>query len=400
MEISEKSNFRFKALVIGLIAVILTSVCSTTVFGAFEVFNLKPEEEPFLNRKVTFTGPTHWRSDGQGRKASLFKKGEVIRKNYANDEINCGIITMVELRNVDYPYYVTGEGWISKSQIVEGSVSRYISLQFERIEGVENGLGINGVLHVDGEYVEITSDNNAIVRYDDASKSLIAAGAGSTTVKIHTDEGKEIELLAVVVGDENKEDGLTLALNLEEKTLSADLKNATVGIWDDTVTVELEGNAKAGLVVEDGKISVYAQGTGEATLNYKEKEIAKIEGDGKVTVTADPNEMSLTADLTGINDEYASQKLTILEKLTMGLREKANAKIDTKHVEASVDGGVTDGNVTNEIIGGEAGISYEYGQEDPFGHATLRVSGNDVAGTGEQKIPLISGLKLLIGTIR
>ena len=53
-----------------------------------------------------------------------------------------------------------------------------------------------------------------------------------------------------------------------------------------------------------------------------------------------------------------------------------------------------------EIVGGNAGVNYNYGDEDPTGHAGVRVGGNEVYQTGEKTIPVISGLKALIGKIR
>ena len=382
MEISKKSNFRFKALVIGLIATILTSTCGTVL--GFSVFNLKPEEELFYNRKVYFTGKTYWRSDGQGRKISLFKRGEIVRKDYGENE-GCGIITIIEKREVDYPYYITGEGWISREQIVEGKTTRFLSLDIDKAEN-----GLKAVLHIDGEYVEVNSTNTAVATFEDGV--LTAHGDGETTVIIHRGEEKEdIELLVVVAQGQ-------LQLNIPEASMSADLENATITFMDEKVKIEGSGHAEAAIAIdEEGKISLTASGEADAELIVKDKEgndkeLARIDVDGNITALVDIKDLSLNVDAE------SSQKLTILEKLTIGLREKGHAELDKEHIGADVDGALDVKD--NEILGGNAGINYNFGDEDPTGNAGVRVLGNEVYNTGEKTIPVISGLKALIGKIR
>ena len=385
MEISRKSNFRFKALVIGIIATILTSTCST-VFG-FVLFDFKPADEPFINRKVTFTGETYWRSDGQPRKVSLFFKDQAVRKNYGANEEHCGIITL--LGTGENKFYVAGEGWIKEKQIK--TATRFITVEINKIAN-----GLNLKVHVDGEYVDITSDNDAIVKFDKDKKTLVAQAAGSTRIKIHRGEGKEdLELLAVVIGDEKKENGLSLQLSIAENMMSADLvaqlQNARIDIWDQMFTVEPSGKATAGIAIKDGKITFTAGGEGALDLKINKQEVLKLDAKGDITVVAD------TSKLSGEVTANAEEKLTILQKLTIALKEHAHAEVDDKHVEA--DGEVTGYVNDKEVAEANGKISYTKGDTDPKGSAGVRIFGKEFS-TGEKDIKIISGLKALMNKIR
>ena len=385
MEISRKSSFRFKALIIGIIATILTSTCST-VFG-FVLFEMKPANEPFLNRVVTFKGPTHWRSDGQPRKYSFFFKGQEIQKNYGADEVHTGKISL--LGTGTYKFYVTGQGWISKEQVI--TAKRFITLEVNKIDN-----GLNFKLHVDGQYVDITSDNDAIVKFDKDSRTLVAQAAGSTRIKIHQGEGKEdLELLAVVVGDENKQNGLSLQLSIAEDMMSAELlaklENTKIDIWDQMFTIDANGQVKAAIEVKDGKVGFKAEGEGAVDLKVKGQEVLKLDAKGDITAVVDPQAMS--ADVTA----NAEEKLTVLQKLTIALKEKAHAEVDKTHAKA-------DGEVIGEVNGKEVAeangsISYTKGDTDPKGSAGVRIFGKEFS-TGEKDIKIISGLKALMNKIR
>lgn len=380
-EISMKSNFRFKALVVALITTILTATCSTAFgFSLASLFGNKDASEPYLNRKVYFTGDTHYYSDGSGLK--LFNKGKDVRKSYSEDKPGCGIISIIS-KGKAYPYYITGEGWIKGEQIITEMTTRFISLDFNK---TEDGY-LNSVLHIDGEYVEVVSDNNAIVRYEEGK--LIAEGNGSTTVTIHPGNGKEdIELLAIVA------DG-NIELNIPEKSVSADLNNATVAFVDKKVKVEGNGHAEASLLIEDGAVSVTASGNGQAKLLVEDKEIARIDAEGAITATADIANKELRVEGT------AKETLTILDKFAVALEERANAKIDMEHVEAGVGGTayVND----KEVADGNASIAYQYGAEDPTGSVDASILGNQVVNMQDKTIPVskvISGLQGLISRVR
>ena len=378
-EISMKSNFRFKALVVALITTILTATCSTAFgFSLASLFGNKDASEPYLNRKVYFTGDTHYYSDGSS--AKLFNKGKEIRKSYSAENPGCGIISIIS-KGKAYPYYITGEGWIAADQILEAT--RFISLDFNK---TENGY-LNSVLHIDGEYVEVVSDNNAIVRFEEGK--LIAEGNGSTTVTIHPGNGKEdIELLAVVA------DG-NIVLNIPEKSVSADLNNATIAFVDQKVKVEGNGHAEANLLIEDGAVSVTASGNGQAKLLVEDKEIARIDAEGEITATADLANQELRVEGT------AKETLTILDKFAVALQERANAKVDMQHVEAGV-GGTAYVNDT-EVADGNASIAYQYGAEDPTGSVDASILGNKVLDMQDRTIPVskvIGGLQSLVSRVR
>lgn len=384
MEISEKSNFRFKALVIALVATILASTCSTA-FG-FSVFNMKAENEAFLNRKVEFTGDTHYYSDGSGKKISIFKKGETVRKTYTAEKPGCGIITLIK-EGAKYPFYVTGEGWIEESQMI--NIKRFITLDINTAEN-EKGKGLTSSLLIDGEYTTVKSDNTAVVDYKDGV--LTANGDGKTTVTIKPGNGKEdIELLAVVA------DG-NIELNIPEKKASADLNNVTVAFANEKVKVEGNGHADVALVVNDGEISLAAKGNGEAKLVVEDKagetkEIAKIEADGDITATANLKETSLKVE------SKANQRLTILDKLALKLKENASATVDKKHVEAEAGAGIYKDD-DSEIASASAGVQYEYGAEDPTGSAKVSVLEKTLVEKNNERIPVISGLKALMAKVR
>ena len=396
MEISRKSNFRFKALVIGLLATIIASVCGPTVYG-LSLLNLKPDDEPFLNRTVTFTGPTHWRSDGQGRKISLFRKGEelAIKDNGTYE----GVITLIDPNNT-YKYYVLGKGWISDEQIQ--TARRFLTIEINPIKG--NEYGLNGFIKVDGEYLDIVSDNDAVVSVDKDAKTITARAAGSTTVKIKQKDGTVNEVLAVVVGQEGKQGGLSLTFKIDEANMAADLSasldSATLDVWNKTVKLNASGNADAVLSIKDGKLSLDAKGDGQANIQVKGKdgeykEVVKIEADGTMKAVVDPREMVATVEAQG------TEKLTILEKLTIALKESGKATASKEG--ASVTGGagadvIKDGQTTN--IGEVTGtLSYKTGDTDPTGSIEGKIFGKEFS-TGQKNIPIVSGLKALIGKIR
>lgn len=375
MEISEKSNFRFKALVIALVATILTSTCST-VFG-FSVFNRKAADEVTLNRKVEFIGETHFKSDGSARK--LFRKGETVRKKYTQEKPGCGIIYKVE-KGAKYPIFVLGEGWIAEDQIID--INRYITLDINKAEG---GFGLTSNLLVDGEYTTIKSDNTAVVDFKDGV--LTANGDGKTTITIKPGNGKEdIELLAVVA------DG-NIELNIPEKKASADLNNVTVAFANEKVKVEGNGHADVALVVDNGEISLAAKGNGEAELKVNDKEIAKIDADGDITATANFTEKSLNVE------GKANQKLTLLDKLAIKMKENGRATVDTKHVEVEGGAGLYKED-DKEIASASAGLGYEYKAEDPTGSLKVSVLEQTLIEKDNETIPAFSGLKALMQKIR
>ena len=398
MEISRKSNFRFKAIIIALLTTMLMSTCGTAFAATIDLLNLKPADEPFLNRTVTFTGPTHWRSDGQGRKISILKKGEELQiKDSGTYE---GVITLIDPRDVTYKYYILGKGWIAESQIQ--TAKRFVTLQVGA-DKVDGGFKGTGYIKVDGEYLNIESTDAAVVRIDKENKAIVAEAAGNATIKIDKKDGETLELLAVVVGDPNADKdlgGLKLELKVAEDnmsgTLSATLDKATVDVWNKTATLNASGKAEATLAIDkNGKINLKASGEGEADLQFKGKEVAKIEANGDITAVVDPK--ALTADVTA----NATEKLTILEKLTVALKEKGHIEADKDHIkvdgEASAEAG-KDGQTT-EIGAVNGQVSYTKGDTDPKGMLGARLFGKEFS-TGEKDIPIVSGLKALIGKIR
>ena len=419
MEISEKSNFRFKALVVALITTILMAT-STSAFG-FSLFNLKPENEPFLNRKVYFTGAATFYKDG--RETKLYKKGSTDRRNYTADNPGCGIITIVSGES----FYVAGEGWIKRDQIMDDMTERYITVEINPIEN-----GVNGYLHIDGEYLEIESDNNAVVAFDKENQTLTANAKGATEITFHnTKTGEDTKIAAVVLGSDQSTDelrdeeerldadkidgeGLTLQLNIPEKSLSAELDKLTVTAINDKFRVSAEdAKASVALVIdeENGQFGIAAEGEGAAKVEYMNnegeyQEAARIDVEGNVKAIYDTNTKTL-----GVKAE-ATEKLTILDKFAVALQERAAADIDFQNKSAkatagaSVLAGKADEEELPEVAGVDAGISYTYGDKDPKGAAEARLLGNTFGSMEEEAwkdIPVskvFEGLKSLVSRVK
>lgn len=369
MEIVEKSNFRFKALVIALVTIILASTC-TMSFGAV-IFN-RDEKEITLNRTVKFTGDTHYYSDGSAKKLSILKKGATVRKTYTEQKPGSGVITIVK-KGAKYPYYIAGEGWIAGDQVM--SSNRFIQLEINKVEN-----GVNTKLHVNGEYTRIETDNTSVITYDNGT--LAAKNDGKATVKLVKEDGEEIELLAVVSNG-------NMTLNIPEKEVSTDIK-ADISLMEDKIEIKAEGEAEAALILEDDGIKIAAEGEGKAELYVEDKKVAECDTEGN---------MELDANLEGVEVKAESeQTITILDKFVAEIHEKGNAIIDKTHVEAEIEGKAEVND--KEVVEGEASVNYNYEDEDPTGSARLEVLDNEVMNEKDKTIPVISGLKALIARIR
>ncbi len=315
MEIIEKSNFKMKALVIILIAVLLAAFTGTMSFAAEE-----EKIEPKLNTKVYFTGDTY-----------TTKNGDKVRKNYEEGEQGCGIISIISRREAAHPIYVTGEGWINADQIV--SLEKYITLSFERGDGLTSNLKVNG------EFVKVESDNTAVLDYKDGM--LTINGNGTTNVNIITKDGKEIEALATVVNG-------GLLLSIPDKAIAGELE-ATAEIAD-KVTVETKGDAGAALVINENGISVAGEANGDIVIKAEEKELVSANGTVNGEVTA--NKDGITANME------AEQNMTLLQKLTIRLKERASLAADKDGAMVSAGGDVAVNE--KEIASGDATLTTDY----------------------------------------
>lgn len=374
MEESIKSNLKIKALIILLIATLLLGVSTLfcTVKAADEESDVPvateetqedPQEDPVitpkLNSKIYFEGKTY----------KLPNKDRV-RKEYKDGELGCGIISIISKR-AKHPVYVSGEGWIDAEQIKD--IEKYITLTFEKTEGLKSTLKING------EFVNAESANEGIIKYENGELRVV--GNGTTTVNITKKDGETIEALATVVNGE-------LTLNIPEKTVTGEL-SATAEIAD-KITVEASGNGAAALVIDENGIGVAAEGEASANLKVDEKEIASVSGDAQG---------SLVATKDGVVAEgTASQTMTILEKLKIRLSERANAEINKEEAAVSVGGDVEVND--NEVASGDAGLSYNYQEEDPKGSLKAEILGNEIVNVEEKPIRIISTLKNLMASLR
>lgn len=374
MEESIKSNLKIKALIILLIATLLLGVSTlfctvkaadeeSDVPAATEETQEDPQEDPVitpkLNSKIYFEGKTY----------KLPNKDRV-RKEYKDGELGCGIISIISKR-AKHPVYVSGEGWIDAEQIKD--IEKYITLTFEKTEGLKSTLKING------EFVNAESANEGIIKYENGELRVV--GNGTTTVNITKKDGETIEALATVVNGE-------LTLNIPEKTVTGEL-SATAEIAD-KITVEASGNGAAALVIDENGIGVAAEGEASANLKVDEKEIASVSGDAQG---------SLVATKDGVVAEgTASQTMTILEKLKIRLSERANAEINKEEAAVSVGGDVEVND--NEVASGDAGLSYNYQEEDPKGSLKAEILGNEIVNVEEKPIRIISTLKNLMASLR
>ena len=347
-----------------ILITLLVSLVSTMSFAATDT-ETKPEEtkqvEVKLNRKVYFEGDTY-----------TFHNGNRVRKTYAEGEKGCGIISII-VPNKNKGIYVSGEGWISEDQII--NTDKYITLEFEKVEN-----GLNAKLNVNGEFVTVESNNNGIITYKDGI--LEAKGDGTTTINFTTKDGKEIEVLATVY------DG-NIELNVPEKSVSTTGK-VTAEMVDKKVKVVAEGDAKETLKIETGAILGEEEGKGKFKTTVEEKEILgwDVNANG-----------SATANKDGISAEgKATQTITLLQRLTLKLSERANASIDKEKVSAGAGG---DASVNdNEIISGDAEMKYEYGADDPTVDANVDILDKNVISVEEKTVPVLSALRALLSRIK
>lgn len=343
-----------------ILMTLLLSLISTICCAAEATETIKAK----LNTKIYFEGDTH-----------LFHSGRLakrVRKSYKDGKLGCGIVSII-CENKEYGVYVTGEGWISESQI--RTAEKYITLKFDKVEN-----GLNSSLTINGEFVNVVSDNSGIIKFENG---VLTAGAnGTTTVKITTKEGKEIEALATVY-DGNME------LNIPEKSASLE-GNITADIADKKLNITADGDAKASLKIENGSIGIEAEGNGNVTASVEGKEILDVNGhvDGSATVSKE-----------GFSAEAkANQTMTILQKLSIQLNERANAYVDKEKAGASAgaDASVDD----KQVASADAGIEYKYGETDPTADLNVKLLEKDVVNVEDKTVPVISSLKALLAKIK
>lgn len=342
-----------------LLLSLISTICFTTKTQAAEKVEAK------LNTKIYFEGNTYKFHSG--------KLGKKVRKTYGEGELGCGIVSII-VKNKEHGIYVSGEGWISESQI--RTSEKYITLKFDKIEN-----GLNSNLKINGEFVDVESDNTGIIKYEDG---VLKAGIenGTTTVKITTKEGKEIEALATVYeGD--------IELNIPEKSVSLEGK-ITADIADKKVNISADGDAKATLKIEDGAIGVEAEGDGNVIATVEDKEILdlNVNATGNASVSKDG----------AVAEVKANQTLTILQKLAIRLNERANAYVDKEKAGASAgaDASVND----KELASADAGIEYKYEETDPTADLNVKLLEKDVVNVEDKTVPVISTLKALLARIK
>lgn len=347
-----------------ILITLLVSLISTMSFATTDIDEELVQEEVVevkLNRKVFFEGNTY----------TLYN-GKRVRKSYEEGELGCGIISMI-LPNKEFGIYVTGEGWISKEQIK--NTDKYITLEFSKIDNA-----LNTKLNVNGEFVAIESDNNGIITFKDGV--LEGKADGTTKVNFTTKDGKQIEVLATVYEG-------TVELNIPEKSILAN-GNIDADLIDKKVNIIAEGDANATLKIEDGSIGVEAEGNSSVKAVVEDKEVLDVDVNAKGSVEASKEGISANGT--------ASQAITLLQKLTIKLNERANANINKEEVEvgAGADASVND----KQIASGDASMKYEVGEEDPTADIKVDILENNVVNVEKQKVPLISTLKALLSKIK
>ena len=334
MEISEKSNFRFKAIAIALIAAMIMPICSTC-FAAFGVGanakgDIAPDEqvEIKLGKKVYFEGPTYHRSD---MKDSLIWRTpfRVKEGKYTRENPGCGDIVFIALKG-DARILIAGEGYIKPEQIIQ--TSDLIQVKLPTIEDIKTGK-LTTIVDIEGEFVDAHSENPAVIKVD-KDKGTFSAGIenGTTTLEFVKKDGEKVEILAA-----NYNGQVTIQTEKDGLTANADV-NATLEAFD-YVELDVEGKGNASIKLTDEGLQVGAKlEKGDATLKAgkegERKEIATLSMDGEFTATASTE--GVKADIK------ASQTLTItaLDGLAIRLREHANAEVNKKEAKASADGHV------------------------------------------------------------
>lgn len=341
------NTLKSKISVIILITLLLTTLASTMCFATEATEPAEETQEQVevkLNRKVYFTGSTYKYHSGK-----LAKK---TRKVYKEGEIGCGIISIIsKSKKAEYPIYVTGEGWISKDQII--SLEKYITIDFDA-EDLKSSLKING------EFVNVESSNTGIISYNE-EKELVLGANGTTTIKFINKEGKETEALATVYNGE-------LELHLLEGSVTIN-GQAIADIADKKVNVSAEGNGNLALNFDGNAIGIEADGDAKVKVTDEDKEILDSE------FTADGN-ASLGLE-EGLNVEgNASQKLSILSIFRAKLAERANATIDKTHTEVAVGGDAEVNDV--EVGSADASVGYEYATDTGTANLDASVLGNEI----------------------
>lgn len=367
MEIIEKSNLKTKALVIILIATLLLGV--STLFCTVKAAD-EETVEPRINTKIEFTGKTY-----------KYRNQDKVRKEYAEGEIGSGIVSMV-LKNSKHPVCVIGEGWIDINQIVKSE--EYITLKFDTDDLKENG--VKSTLTVNGEFLNIESENNGIIEFKDGA--LEAKANGKTTLVFIPKEGEAIEVLATVV------DG-AVTLNIPEKSISGEITAKTEIADKVKIDVEATGDATAAIVIDEKGISVAGEGEGEIKLKVNDEEIAS----GNATANG-----TVTVDEEGAKAEGESkQSMNLFQKLTMKLAERLALEVNKEEAKVSAGGDVAviDQNGTEqEIASGDAEMSYNYSDEDPKADLKVEVLDKEVANVEDQTVPVISLFKKLVEKVQ
>lgn len=361
-----EKNIISKVSIILIIALLL-SLVSTVCLAANATMAEQTEEEitaepvkAKLNTKIYFEGNTY-----------TFHNGRKVRKTYADGEKGCGVVSII-VPNKQYGVYVSGEGWISETQIKE--TNQYITISFDKMDK-----GLNSKLTIDGEFLNVESDNNGIISYNNGA--LETKGNGTTTVKILTVDGKEIEVLATVF------DG-GVELNIPEKSLSID-GTENIDLADKKINISAEEDATLGLKIDNGTIGAVAEGNADIIAKVEDKEILDADLNGNASASAGKDGVEAGAK--------AEQNLTFFEKATLKFREHAEAFARREEVGASAGaaGSVND----KEIVSGDVGVNHKKGEIDPEANVEVEVLDKEVLNK-EFTVPVVSAFRALLEKIK
>lgn len=384
------NSLKIKVLTVSLILLMIITLGTICLAAEEQPMEETQEVEVKLNRKIYFEGQTYWADNGRR-----------VRKEYNDGELGCGIISIIK-KNKEFGIYVTGEGWISKEQIV--SSQKFIDIQIDKDNLKEDGLGVT--ITVDGEYLDVKSDNEGIIEYKDGK--LEAKANGNTTVTFTTEEGQEVEVLAKVLEGE-------VVLSIPEKQISAEMTGDIEIV--DKIKIEAEGDAKAALVIKEDGFDITAEGEADVVVKAEDKEIVKVEqtldgkvevnpegvtgeanGEGKIIIKVDENEIAkmehtVDADITvnpeGVTAEAnANQTLNILERFALKFKENANLKADAEKVTVGAGGDMLlqQDEQEQELFDGEANLTYKYGEEDATADVVVEVLEQEVINKKEIKV--------------
>lgn len=317
-------NLKSKLLI--SILTIATMLSLSTMCFAAEDAKVYTLEDIKLFDTVMFKGDTYART--------IFGK-ESIRKTFAEPEY--GIVTVIR-KDKEHSLHINEKGWIAPSQITE-KVGTYITIDFEKING-----GLRSALKVNGEFMKIDSENEAVLSLKDG---VLKIGAdGETKINLQTNKGELVTIEAVV------NNGI-LQLDIPNAEIKASLGESGITLTkagEELAEITVSGEASAKIALDSNGLQVSGEATATGDITIKDKEIISgtVAGNG-----------TITADLSGIKaDATMSEQISVLQKIKAKMEQKIQADINLESAGVAVSGNVAVND--KQIVSGNASTEYTY----------------------------------------